>query len=512
MNTITANIKDSFTKSFFYPIVNFFFAIPENLLYFLLFISLIVIQYYNFNINPDLAIQLNCLINFSNGHGISLANLNSNYQLFYTTCSSWPAGLVIFMFPLFFITKSVIISVLLLNSISYTFYILFLNKFLNYLSVNSIKRKLIILFLIVSIAPFIHFYPSDALATVICLWGFYYNIKFQNTGKVSFLIFSVFLIGATYFIKYSFLPFVFYPFVSFLLKERRLLFQKIKESVLIFLLCLIILLLFYFLNLSLVGQKDVGFATHLDLLHSKAHWNQLSRFDGFLFTFGIYEWVIENFFKNHLTLNIQFNWVSILVTAYFYCLFLKVFFLKKTTYHAHFRDSINFSLSAGGLISAFLIFLSLNNPGQTWAKPYWTFVEESRYYGPVIVIGIINILVIFLEEKKGLMVHFLVPLMIVFNLFAYRTIIQLGFWGNNYRSYQATKSKIYEQYHENQDKKSIFYYENEMKNSMPYLILESEGEVLIKKDSSNQKLRNGKYLFLNLKADSSVGFKINLIN
>ena len=433
----------SILKSVFYSTLGLLLSIPSYVLYSLLFCSLIILQYYYFHLAPDISIQLNTLVNFVHGHGIALSTLNQNNQVVFHLTSHWPAGLVVFLSPLFLVTNNTIASAIMLNAICYLFYILFLIRYLKYLQVSPVKKKFIILFIAVSVAPFIHFFPSDTLATVICLWGFYYNLKYQDSKKIKFLIGAVFVLASAYFIKYSFLPFVFYPFASFFVKERSGAFKKIKEGTVIFLWCCIAVLFFYSVNEFLVGHNDIEFATSFDLFTGKAHWNQLSHFNGFLFTFGTYEWVIENLFKNHLNLHIQFNWFSVVITVYFYYLFLELYFKKPSIYNSLFFNSINISLSAGGLIIAFLTFLTLNNPGQTWTTPYWTYVQEPRYYGPVIIIGLINIVVIFLNEKKGRLIHIIVPVIVLFNLYAYRTIIQGGFWGRNYAKYLVDKNNIY---------------------------------------------------------------------
>ena len=502
----------SILKSVFYSTLSFLLAIPKYVLYLFLFISLMALNYFYFSLLPDISAQLNTLVNFANGHGISLATLDENNVLVYTLCSKWPAGFVLFMTPIYELTKSTIGSVMILNGFCYLFYILFLDKYLKYLTINSLKQKCIIIFFIVSVAPFIHFHTPDLLATVVSLWGFYFTSRYLDHKNNIHLFLSVFLLALAYFIKYSFLPFVFFPFAAFVLKERKDLLRKRKQSLLIVALSLITLAFFYFLNKSIVGHNDVGFATTFDLFAGKAHWNQLTHFDGFLFTFGTYEWVIENLFKNHFYLHIQFNWISVLITAYFYFLFLQIFFKTKDNYSYFFYNSINVSLSAGALIIAFLTFLTLNNPGQTWTTPYWTFVQETRYYGPVIVIGLINILVIFFNEKKGRLIHIIVPLMLIFNLYAYRTIIQGGFWGNNFASYKMDKAQVYSQIN-NSGKQAVFYYQPQMRNSMPYLILQSEGEILIKGDSILQTdFKDKKYQVFLLKKEEGNNFKITSIN
>jgi hypothetical protein len=479
-NLLPSNRLSSTTmfKKFIFSVVSSILSIPDIFFYGLLFASLIIIEYFNFHLNPDTSIQFHTLKNFVNGHGITLTSINENNQIIYLPCSLWPAGLVIFLTPIYLITKSAVMSALILKQIANLFFLLFLSKYFDYLKLESYKRKFIILFFVVSIAPFVEFYVSDVVATVMCLWGFYFFIKYLESEKNKELLFSILLLGICYFVKYSFLPFLFFPAAAFLLKESEAILKKLKQLIVIILITIITALLFYYLNKILVGKMQMQ--TSLDALKGNPHWNQLTRVDGFLFTFGIYEWVFENLLKNHFDLSIQFNWISILVTGYFYLLFIKLFFKKKHNTNKAFINSLNISISAGALIICFLAFLSINNPGQVWTKPYWTFVQETRYYGPVIIIGLINVLVLFLNTKKGLALHIIVPLMVVLNLYAYRTVIQSGFWGNNYKIYNHTKSGVNQQLNPKRNSNiPIVFFEKDAKDTNPYYYLQSQGVILL---------------------------------
>ena len=306
---------------FILHVVRFILTIPDLFFYILLFVSLLITEYYNFHINPDAAKKFDMLKNFVNGHGITLTSLNENGQISYLPDSQWPAGLVIFLTPIYLVTKSAVASALMLKQITNLFFLLFLMKYFNYLKLESYKRKFIILFFVISISPFIEFAASDLLATVMCLWGFYFFIKYLDDQKNKELYVSILLLGVCYFIKYAFLPFLFFPATAFLLKHRAVIFKKLRQFGFIIFLTAISILAFYFLNKMLVGPMQME--SSMDAFNGRPHWNQLSHFRGFLFTFGIYQWVFENLMKNHFAIHLQFNWISILVTVYFYFIFLK---------------------------------------------------------------------------------------------------------------------------------------------------------------------------------------------
>jgi hypothetical protein len=498
-------------KNIFYSGVSYFLRIPNIIFYFIFFCLLIVLEYSNFHLNPDTAQQLHTLKNFVNGHGISISSLDKYGTVIYKPCSLWPAGFVIFAAPIYFFTKSAIASILILKLISNIFFILFLSKYVNYLRFTENQKKFIILFLTISVAPFIEFYCSDMLATTVCMWSFYFYIKYQENEKVSYLLISIFLVALCYFIKYSFLPFLFYPMVAFVLKAKWNFLKKIKQFALITFFTVISGLLFYFLNKLLVGPAQM--VSSMDAFNGDAHWTQLTRVKGFLFTFGLYPYNFQNLFADATGIFLPFNWISLAVTTYLYYLFIR-YFLKKEKFinNKRYLNSLNISISAGALILGFLGFLTINNPGQTWIKPYWTFVEETRYYGPVIVIGLINILILFFIKNKGSLLHAIVLFMIVLNILAYRRTIRSGFYGNNLNSYLITAKDVKKaMIIDHPLLRSVVYFEKETENSFPYLYLQSEGIILLEKPAMELNKSKNFSNFI-LEKDSTGIFKISRFN
>lgn len=461
--------------------------IPMPALYLLLFLSLLLLEFFNFHLSPDISNQLATLKNFSEGNGISIASLDQQNNIIYERLSLWPAGLVLLLTPFYLLTKSTVATALLLKFTANLFFIFFLGVYCKFLQLQDYKKKCILLFFSISVAPFIHFYPSDTVATVFCLWGFYFNLKYQVSQQYAKLFIAVALLALSYFVKYSFLPFLLYPIVSFLLKEGVGSFKKWKEFLVMLAFTCVVTVFVYALNNVLVGKSTV--AAVWDAFSGNPHWQQLVRFDGFLFTFGNYEWAFENLVKNRLGLSFSFNWISLLVTGYFYILFLLRFFTKNALHSSRFKLSLNVSLSAGALIIFFLAILTINNPGQTWAIPYWTFVEESRYFAPVIVIGLINILCIFLSQKRGSLLSFVIPVMIMLNLLAYKFIVQNGSWGKSYKSYSRSKQFVNEAIPSIQNGSSVVVFATkESKNTAAYYYLMCQGVVMV--DSSRYNVLN----------------------
>jgi hypothetical protein len=496
-------------KTAFYVVLSFALTIPNYVFYGLLFLSLLILEYFNFHLNTDAAMQLQTLINFVSGHGITTSTLNEAGSIIYQPCSLWPAGLVVLLTPIYLLTHDTVASFIILKAVGFIFFILFLSRFLVYLQLKNYQRKFIVLFFSLWAVPVVEFYASDMIATSICLWSFYYFMQYLENEKTGYLLLSIFLVALCYFIRYSFLPFLMYPAVAFILKEKRNVFNKIKPLLSIIVFTLLAGIFFYFLNRLLVGPAQM--ATRWDAFTGHAHWEQLSHFVGFLFTFGTYQWFFENMIRRIFDVNLAFNWISLLVTFYFCWILLKAFFSKeRNNGNFRFYNSIIISISAGLLIISFLSFLTINNPGQTWLKPYWTFVQDTRYYGPVIIIVLINVLVLFLIKKKGALLHIIIPVMILLNLYAYRIIIQSGFWGNNYQSYLLMKRDISGQMEKYPLKPTVVYYDKETKNSYYYFYLQANGMIMMER---NKMGLNSGQLFNNyiLQKDAA-SFKIIKVN
>ncbi len=413
--------------------------IPNQFFYGFLFISLVALDYFNFHPALDISTQQQMVINFVDGHGMSVSRIDYGNNLFYEVVSYWAPGLVMFMVPFYCLTRSTLFSIVCIKLISLVFFILFLARFLNYLGITDLKKKIVILFLSFSVAPFIHFYPSDILATVICLWGFYYFIKYQVAERKTDMVFSVLLLALGYFIKYSFLPFLLYPAAAYFLQHGKKVWLRRKQFLFIVAISVVAILITYALNLYFVGKTSQD--TSMDALQGKAHWEQLSQFSGFLFTSNPgFEQALYDLVNYYIISRVRFSFVSIGVTVYFFGLFIYYFFSgKKQVVNTPFRHSLNASLAAGALIVFFLAFLTINVPGQTWKQPYWTFVEETRYYGPVIIIGLINALVIMLQKKKLALLHLVIGGMFVLNIAAFIYSINNGFYKSNFGTYLHAK-------------------------------------------------------------------------
>ncbi len=461
-----------------------------------------MLEYANFHASIDISIQQHTLLNFVNGHGISITNMDENGNLFYKTDSNWAPGLVVMMAPVYLLTENVLLTIILIKIISLVFFVLFLYKYSNFLKISYAHAKIIIIFFAFSVSPFVHFYPADLLATVLCLWGFYYCMLYISNPTYHNLISSITLLALSYFVKFSFLPFLLFVGAAFLLKERYQIFKKSKQLISIILVSMLAFVVVTTINYLLIGPTSQD--TSMDAFNGTPHWEHLSRIRGFMYTVGIpledflYE-RINNYIINRLT----FNFVSLIVTLYLYCLFAYNFVrnhIEKVD--RPFQQSLSVSFSSSALILIFLAFLSINIPGQTWKKPAWTFVEETRYYGPVIIIGLINALIIMLRKRKLSLIHLVIGAMFCLNIWAYYFTVKYGFNGSNLASYIEAK-KIVEGvvYVENEKRIPIVYFDDFTKKSELYHNLQSNGTILRNK-SLQRPLNKQRFIQFTLVRDT----------
>jgi hypothetical protein len=491
-------------------ILNF---ISNKIFFLLIFCSLIFLDYHSFRINWDLAIQLNTLVNLSKGHGISLNTISDSGRIMYEKCSLWPAGFSIVTYPIFKLLNNSIWSALAVKAISYLFFIIFIDKYLDLLRVSAINKKIIASYFILGILPLISFYPSDVLATVTCLWGFYYHLRFQETKVFINQFKSLILLSLSYFIKYSFFPFMFYPILSFVVKEWGSIFKKWRIAIQTLGLTFSLFTFIYIFNLILVGKLNSEI--QYDAFSGKPHWNQLTHFDGFLMSLGHY----KRFFINHLLgfgFPIQFGKLSAIITLGIYVSFAYVSLKwRNKVQRSIINESIKISLFAGLLISVFLSLLSLNIPGQTWwTTPYWTYVEETRYFGPVIFIGLINIIFLATQKVKIDLFKIIVTIIFITNGFIYYQVYKKGFYGENFKTFNSARMEILSPIVKLEKDKIILVHDD---NSNIYnkenFILQSQGFPIINKSQYrilSEKMKD--YIFFQIQKKRNNSFFLKKLN
>lgn len=445
-------------------------------------ISKIILEYKNFSLSPDIAHQLHSLYNFTNGNGISIGILNSDKISFYLYNYN-SSGLALLLFPINLIIKNTIVSAFILNIFNVLAFALWLSKMNGLLKVDGYLEKLIIIFFIFIVSPFVYHWPSDSLAMTMCLWGVYFTLKNSISRKNVDFITSVFFMSLAYLIKYSFFPFLAFPILFFLFMHGGLRKEKLLPLAKALFVTACFGILFFGINYYFVGQR-----TEDAIFTGKIYLQNLLKTDGFLFHLGNYEYFIQNIFTNNFNINFQFIFLSRIVTVTI--IFILLYNIIKKSTRNHESNSLRLIMTstflAIALIFTFLGLLSLINPSILIDNQLWTFVENTRYYSPVIILGYLFVL-LYLFKNVNHRIFYTIFLTILFiNFLSFRSLILVGNFGNDFSKYRTLQSR-YEQQHILSQPDKVIYYTDSVKNTPEYFTLLASGMIL-KYYSSDEKI------------------------
>ena len=151
--------------------------------YLSLIISKIIIEYKNFSLSPDISQQLHSLYNFTHGKGITSGFFNTG-KIEFIKYNYNSSGLAILLFPIDLVVNNTIVSVFILCIINVLFFVFFLRKINQLLRLDSWLERIVVVFFIFTVSPFVYHWPADALAMTCCLWGFYFSIKHTLSKKM----------------------------------------------------------------------------------------------------------------------------------------------------------------------------------------------------------------------------------------------------------------------------------------------------------------------------------------
>jgi hypothetical protein len=482
----------------------FIAAIDIRYYFLLLIIAKLLLAYRHFTIlDPDVADQLNSLYNFMNGKGISIANFHDNIVHF-SSYNYNASGLVLFLLPLNLLFHNNITSVFVLDIIEMLFFVLFLYKFMVLLQVEVRLQKMILLFFAIVQSPFVYNWPADSLSMVLCLWGFYFSIKNQYTHKTGDSIAGLLFIGLSYLVKYAYFPYFFFPFLINACANSTLKKENIIKLLKLAGLTALAGIAMFLINYSLVGQRvqDLKPDGHI-------HFKNLRYIDGFLFHLGDYETRMGKLLHGPN----RFFVIS-QVISFFALLF---FTIKMIACHKKTPLKFNklIAVSAGVSIFLILAFLSmlslLNTP--VYFGPYapgghgWTYVIETRYYSPAIILAYLFIIIyLFYYCKRWIFISLLV-LIGIMNLAAFRSLILTGTYGQDL----ATNLKMEAAFKNNPYlsdpvKKPVVVCDSIAVSTPECLMLQSMGNVyLVNKVEFNQpiELDTANFIYLALRTDSN---------
>jgi hypothetical protein len=470
----------------------------NNRLIFILFylVSKFILEFKNFSLSPDISAQLASLHNFSNGNGFTIAFFE-NGVLTYSLYNYNSVGLSLILYPLNLVLNNTILSAFTINLISQVFFIWFLVKLLDILVINNATQSKTILIFAFIQSPYVYHWPADALAMVTALWCVYFTLAGAIKRKDIFYTIAISLAGLSYLIKYSYLPFLFFPFCYYLMEcvlSKNVNWNFLKRLLIY---TFISGFCFYLTNFNIVGQRagDVNLSGNIYLK------NLLST-DGFLFHIGIYEHVIENSFGPELS----FTTISKIIT--FGILTICVFnFIKIHKNELKILDQklLQALLLCSFLFLGFLMSLSISNPYIIIDNKPWTYVENTRYYSPVIILGLLFMSLLFLKYFYNHTYKILFGFFLLLNILSYRSLIICGNYGRDLSTYLEIQKNL-KSIRNLDTEKAIIYYEPNTIHDDYFYLLRSSGFVLVcdsVKDSKNYHLKG--YYSFKLKSNNSIG-------
>lgn len=339
-----------------------------------------------YNIRVDASYQLLATENFLHGHGLSLAYI-SNHDLSaiqYQTLINWPPGYSLLIAPLFVLTgHNYVLSGILLDFLFAAILIYFTRKILHLYYTPLYLINIYTLFSSFFIYYFYFIASSDSATISIFCVGLYYLLQQVHADftrmKYTFITGICFSVCAL--IKYLFIPIVLVMPIIYLAKShatKNVFYKK----------CAIILWAFLLITIAgvLLFQKwNAGTSLYISSTGRgffPKHLLETYPFllAGFLRPETISEILPKNLFRHsYISMQIANVLVFLFIIRYSYLQFRNF----NIPGHPLFIAFLLISTTTLGLLSLLSLTVSKEEILPGWL---WTYVEEARYYGLVVVL------------------------------------------------------------------------------------------------------------------------------
>jgi hypothetical protein len=444
-------------------------------IYLVLLIFVIVLRVFisikTFSLSPDISTQLHTLVNFTGGKGVTV-NVFDNGKIVPFSYRAHAPGLVLFLYLFHFFLNDVILSALLLSITSDVLLILFVFVFGPLLNLSILKQTILYLVCAFIVSPFSTFWPADYLATSFVAWGVYFLFLFSNCNRFKHLLLSVILCTLAYFVKYSFLPFLGLPFLYLLINQ--LIERRIEIKILLKSSALTIL---FFIFISFITKILIGKAVQVIDTEYGFYPMNLLKFDSFLFHFGTYDYRIDSFLLKISNGFVNFRLVSILMTLlavlFLILKFRSIFKLKRSISANDYLITLMLTLLI--LIVPFLTILSLISAPIKF-DDNWTYVQTTRYYGPVILLFNFMLIYNLLIISKKYLGYALLFIFTILHVLAFRSFGINGQYGNDYFTYKQIESILLQEGLFNKlGNETIVIYNGVEKFNSAYYVLNAKG-------------------------------------
>ncbi len=415
---------------------------------------------YFFNIRVDGMYQALATQNFVTGHGfsnsfVSPSNLSS---IIYEPQINWPPGYSLLLSPFYLLlNNNYIYAGIALDILAAIALIFITRKILRILSAQEYIINLFTLMMAFYIYPFYFICSSDAIAITFFTLAIYHTLKLFISSKEKTKSLIIIAIGLTLsgLTKYLFIPIVFV--VPLFLYWRGYTDKNIslkKSGTLLF------GTLFLLLGSLLLWQKlNSGSATYISSTERGFYpENILNTYPALSASVISPETIDLSIAASQNTCNIIFRLSQII---HFILVVVGIAYLiryikrkKQTLQQNFFYLSVLISISIIILLSIISLFVGKeeNIPGH-----WWTYVEDSRYYGLLIILMQLSIFT-FLSLNKSYFIKAKYIIVIAFLFFLPETLRGIIFTGN--RILKAGSEEYSWQY-----EKSIQDYSKELMDS-----------------------------------------------
>lgn len=359
---------------------------------FLVILSRILQQLYFFNTRSDMTFQILGVEHFFHGNGLSFAQINEGNlsTIQYLPISKWPPVFSLLYIPFYILLGKNYIAAAIALGIVAAIGFIFVTRAI--LKILDIPIAYINLFTLLTGFFGYYFYTipnTDPVGITIFLFAFYLCLKIIKNGKAitASLFFFILVLLACGLFKYLFLlPAMAIPFFLILkghfLKNKNLL----KGGIISF-----TVLLFVFGSFLLFQKLNTGDAAYIQSTARGFFPENLNAFFPFLSGSFIRPDTVDYFISSHSNISNQifkgFQIISLIGFIIIIVLLLRsrpLKTIKKTNIPSdYFLLSFLISIS----LIAILIYLSLTVGKENYDFSKWTYVQEARYYGIIIVLA-----------------------------------------------------------------------------------------------------------------------------
>ncbi len=360
-------------------------SVPTKVFLFFATVSQLIQRALYFSIGEDISTQLYATTNFVKGKGISVNEVFANDlgDSVSRLLTNWPIGYTLFLGPIYKMTDDILLSAMILDLLFIALFIFLFYQLLKQVQVSEKAIKLALLFLAISSTPLLYTTRTGVLAICFLMIAILHFLKLNESEstKWSSVILNGMLFSVPILFRYSYTPFVAMPILFF--GMRWLLTKEVKFIKHAFVSLIVIGLTV--LGISCIQYAMVGERTYLASSTGFGfHFSNLIYFKEFLFK-GLFfvQPIIELAGDKDFVIKLGFKIFGILFST------IMLIKLLITAFKTRFEKNGNFELLAIIIITlniALLVFLSLKYSNYHLTTYPWTFVQETRYFLPSIIL------------------------------------------------------------------------------------------------------------------------------